>query len=114
MLSVKTYSLEYIQQCRKQFNADWEKLNSLSMPKATEHAMARYLLFSLELMFVHRLRAQEGKDGNPLNEVRMLCTSLVTDKGVLLADSTIQYKDEKAVLKIPLGGEIILTLANIK
>lgn len=114
MQSVKTYSSEYIDQCKKQFNADLDKFDALSLPKATEHVVAKYLLFGLELMFVHRLRGQEGKDGNPLNEVRILCDSLFNNKGVLLVDSGIQYKEEKTVLGVPLGGEIMLTFAHVK
>ena len=57
---------------------------------------------------MHRTRALEGKDGNPLNEVRMLCTSLLTKKGVLTPDKTIKYRPESSVLGLELGDEIRL------
>ena len=34
------------------------------------------LVLQLDYSFVHRTRNLEGKDGNPLNEVRVLCSSL--------------------------------------
>ena len=54
------------------------------------------------------LRKVEGKDGNPLNEVRMLCSSLLTNDGVLAADKTIKYTPETSVLKLRVGDEIRL------
>jgi hypothetical protein len=60
-------------------------------------------------MFMHRMRAQEGKDGNPLNEVRMICNSILTNDNKLLADNTIKYNADKSVLKIGFGQNIALT-----
>ena len=39
-------------------------------------------------MIFYRARTKEGKDGNPLNEVRMLCSSLMHDDGRLAARVT--------------------------
>ena len=46
----------------------------------------------MDSYFVHRTRAIEGKDGNPLNEVRMLSTSSLRNKAELMADKAIEYK----------------------
>ena len=58
---------------------------------------------------MYRMRGQEGKDGNPLNEVRMISNSILTNDNKLLADNTIKYDDTKSVLKISLGQMIALT-----
>ena len=55
------------------------------------------------------MRGQEGKDGNPLNEVRMISHSILTNDNKLLADNTIKCNDAKSVLKISLGQVIDLT-----
>ena len=39
------------------------------------------MVLQLEYMFVHRLSGLEGKDGNPLTEVRVLCNSLLFNGG---------------------------------
>ena len=64
------------------------------------------MVLLLDYMFVHRMRGRRGKDGNPLNEVRMICTSILTNNNKLLADNTIKYNDAKCVLKIKIGENI--------
>jgi hypothetical protein len=51
----------------------------------------------------------EGKDGNPLNEVRVVCTSLLTNGGVVAADKSIRMKPETSVLGLQPGDPITLT-----
>ena len=50
----------------------------------------------------------EGKDGNPLNEVRMMGNSILQNHGVLSADKTIKYNPAKSILKLQVGAEIKL------
>ena len=64
--------------------------------------------------FVHRGRAAEMKDGNPLNEVRMLCDSIMNNRSVLRADKTISYDVSKSVLKVDIGDEIKLNETDFK
>jgi len=66
------------------------------------------MLLALDHHFMHRMRGAEGKDGNPLNEVRMLSDSIMEHDGVLRESKTIKYKAEKAVAGIAVGQAIAL------
>ena len=50
----------------------------------------------------------EGKDGNPLNEVRVICNSLMQNGGAMSADKVIRLNPAKSVLKYEVGDEIRL------
>ncbi len=52
------------------------------------------------------------KDGNPLNEVRMLCNSMMNNHNMMGADKTIKYDPAKSVLKYRVGDEIKLNEAD--
>ncbi len=65
----------------------------------------------LDRYFVHRLPGAdyEGKDGNPLNEVRIICDSLMNNDGVMRGDKQIKLTPERSVLKLNIGDPISLT-----
>jgi hypothetical protein len=110
MLSVKQYSKEYINTCRKKVKADIEVFKKIpSVTETFEKVFFNNMVLVLETMFMHRMRAQEGKDGNPLNEVRMISNSILTNDNKLEADNTIKYNEAKSILKIKLGQAISLT-----
>ena len=44
----------------------------------------------------------------------MLCTSILTNNGVLAADKTIKYQPETSVLKLAIGDEILLDEAQFR
>lgn len=66
------------------------------------------MLLALDHHFMHRMRGAEGKDGNPLNEVRMLSDAIMEHDGVLQENKTIKYKTEKSVVGIAVGQTIAL------
>jgi hypothetical protein len=110
MLSVKQYPAGYISVCRKKTKTDIAAFQqTTSVNKTFETTYFNNMVLVLETMFMHRMRAQEGKDGNALNEVRMITNSILTNDNKLLADNTIKYKAEKSILKINLEQEISLT-----
>jgi hypothetical protein len=66
----------------------------------------------LDALFVHRTRAIEKKDGNPLNEVRIMCNSMLHNNSIMCADNTIRLNPTKSVLKYQVGDEIKLNEAD--
>ncbi len=68
-----------------------------------------HLVMALDNYFLHRGRAQEGKDGNPLNEVRILCSSLSNNDGLVTRDNTIKMDPATSVLGYDPGDRISLT-----
>lgn len=69
------------------------------------------MLLALDRYYVHRLSGPnyEGKDGNPLNEVRIICDSLITNGGKMRADKQIKLPPEKSLAGLAVGDEIVLT-----
>lgn len=65
-------------------------------------------LLALDHHFMHRMRGAEGKDGNPLNEVRMLGEAIMEHDGMMQESKTIKYRAEKAVAGIAIGETIVL------
>jgi hypothetical protein len=123
MLGMKAYPREYIDACRTRIEADvaaYGKLaaattkqpgNSTAL-QAFESRFFNDLVLLLDQFFVHRLRTVEGKDGNPLNEVRVLCESMLLHGNVLTPEKTIKLSPEKSVLKLQYGDEIKLSEAD--
>ena len=90
MLSVKGYSKDYIDSCKGKVERDIEVFNLLDRYSIEfERCYFNNMVLILETMFIHRMRGQEGKDGNPLNEVRMLANSLLTNQVKRVSYKTI-------------------------
>ena len=121
MLGMKTYAREYIDVCRARVDADllaYRKQVGKAPSKEFEARFFNNQVLLLDYMFVHRLTGIEGKDGNPLNEVRVLCNSILLNKGKIQVDrlpgwpnsasSGIKLPLEKSVLKLNAGDEVKL------
>jgi len=122
---MKTYSQGYIDACRARVDAGvraYRKQAGKSPSGEFEHRFFNDQVLLLDYMFVHRLAGIEGKDGNPLNEVRVLCNSIRLNKGKLQVDklpgwpnsagSGIKLPPEKSVLKLEPGAAVKLTEAD--
>jgi len=125
MLGVKSYSQDYVDASRARVDAQVaaytaleraaKKTKAAPLAKALdgfESVFFNNMVLVLDSYFTHRLRGVEGKDGNPLNEVRVIQSSLVEHDGQLTADKTIKLTAEKSVLGYEVGDTIRLTQAD--
>jgi len=108
MLGRANYPVAYI----KAVNTRVDRvLKAFDQAKPAEPFASEALLdviVGLEMAFVHRLRGQEGKDGNPLNEVRMITASVLEFGGVMTLDKTIRWKPEASATGLKNGDKIAL------
>ena len=72
------------------------------------------MLLALDHHFMHRMRGAEGKDGNPLNEVRLLGDALMEHEGVLTENKTIRYDPAKSVTGLKAGETVALDAATFE
>ena len=68
----------------------------------------------LDRYFVHRIRAVSGKDGNPLNELELVCDSLMNNGGVFQGNNVIKYVPEDSVVKLRPGDTIKLSASDFQ
>ena len=115
MLSIARYDRTYVDVCRGKIAASVEAFEVLRAEAAGAKALAEFeieffngLVMVLDHYFDHRARAQEGKDGTALNEVRMLCNSFMQGNGKLLGDKGIKYDPKRAQLGIAVGDKIAI------
>jgi len=127
MLCVNGYPHDYIDGCRSRIASQLAAyralitaagatrgVNSSALASAVdsfEPLLFSHLVLVLDGFFFHR-RTLEGKDGNPANEVRVLCNSVLQNGGVMIADKTIKLNPAKSVLKLQVGDKIALTEAD--
>lgn len=123
MLGVRNYPKEYIEECRSKVDADLSTYKKLAAIARSQPADAKALeafgvtffnnmVLVLDHLFVPRLRTVEGKDGNPLNEVRLLCDSMMNNHNIMGTDKTIKFDPAQSILKYKVGDEIKLNEAH--
>lgn len=98
MLSRNSYPQQYVDTCRAAVGSHLASYDALGLSAEAragfERGHVHQLVLARDNYFTHRARGVEGKDGNPLNEVRMLCTSVREHDGVLAAEKVIKYSAE--------------------
>jgi len=122
MLATNTYAHDFIDHCRSMMDSQltaFEVLNARPHEggdddERFETLLCNHLIIVLDAYFVNRTRGIEGKDGNPMNEVRMLAASILHHDGVFTADTSIRYKQDTAVLGLALGDTISLTVDQVR
>jgi hypothetical protein len=72
------------------------------------------LTLALDRFFVHRVRAVSGKDGNPLNEVELLCEALMENDGSFRVNKVIKHSSEDSVLGLAPGDRVAISRADFE
>lgn len=112
MLGIKTYTQDYIDACRSRVESQLGTYRNLAatvpVDPAFESVFFNNMVLSLDSYFTHRLRGIEGKDGNPLNEVRVLCKSMTENGDRMTEDPTIRMNPATSVLHHEVGDTIRL------
>jgi len=122
MLSQNQYPKNYIDECRSRLAAQvfiYQALVAAARKQtgpvnpqlaialtAFESVFFNNMVIVMDGYFVKRMRTMEMKDGNPLNEVRMLVNSMMNNDSKLCPDNTIKYNPARSVLKYRIGDEI--------
>lgn len=128
MLSVNNYTQPYVDECRANVDAQiacYAALIKTAREQATagtapldsaidsfESHFFNHMILVLDAYFMHRSRTLEGKDGNPLNEVRVLSESIRGNSAKMGVDKTIKFKPGATVLNYSAGDEIKLSEAD--
>jgi hypothetical protein len=122
MLSRNNYTQDYVNECRKKVELQLstylhmvqmaKKQNDTELNSAIDSFEVNFfnhMVLVLDNYFVHRARTIELKDGNPLNEVRMLCESiLLYDNKMTKETKSMKYDPTTSILKYKIGDEIKL------
>jgi hypothetical protein len=115
MLGRKNYTQTEIDTARTAIErqlAAYDRLVSVTTGAARDEFDAVFfnqVLLALDRPFVHRIRPVTGKDGNPLNEVEMLCDALLIHGGVLEPNKVIKLFPAASVTGIEFGAAVHLS-----
>ena len=125
MLGMKVYDKDYIRSCRAIIDGNLKAYDEQVGKAAGEEFEICFFntqVLLLDYMFVHRLSGIEGKDGNPLNEVRILCNSILLNHGKLQiqklpgwpnsAVAGLKLVPERSILKLEPGQLIQIRRAQ--
>jgi hypothetical protein len=115
MLSVNSYPRTYVDACRARSKAQVASYREVAKGAKSDAITAfepeffNNMVILLDSYFVHRARTMEGKDGNPLNEVRIISGSLMQSGGVMTPEKSIRMKPADTVVKYEFGDDINVT-----
>ena len=115
MLARTSYDPAQLATCRQVFaelQDSWQKVAARSEVRARAEAELRVfnqMVVALDGWFVHRQRSLEGKDGNALNEVRLIAAGITGNGGCFPADATIRWNPEASITGLRPGDPIRIT-----
>lgn len=111
MLAANKYPNDDVDACRRRVAlqiSTYQGVKGASGIASFEHQFFNNMVLVLDYLFVHRTRTLELKDGNPLNEVRVVCNSLLQNDGLMGKDNSIKLDPAKSVLGLHVGEEILI------
>ena len=134
MSSINRYPRDYVRECRARVDAQLasydqlvkaarttESNELLAAVEAFDPAFFNNMVITLDAYFVDRDKTIEGEELNPLNEVRILANSMLSNESMLTlnsphglwnarlkSDKTIKYVPEDSVLGYGVADEITL------
>lgn len=117
MLAISSYKPDYVQACRTNIAAQLAAFRALPPGRPKDAFAPGYfnaMVLVLDSLFLHRQRSNEGKDGGPLNELRMLCDGIRENGGVLAKSSTIKYDAARSATGIAIGETIVLDVETFE
>ena len=122
MLSVSAYPQQYIDEARARIVGQRSAFAALAREvrgragegpggaadalDALEPEYFANLVIALDSHFVHRSRGQERKDGNAMNEVRVLVSSIQQHDSIMTAEKGIRLDPARSVLGIEYGDRV--------
>jgi len=104
MLLRTGYDRHYVATCRESVGAAVEELRRVQAGSAAWNQ----LVPALDRWFGIRNPRVEGRDGNPINEVRMIAESVTEHGSVIVVPKGIKLAPETSVLGFEEGEEISL------
>ena len=120
MLAENTYPREYVDDCRAMVERELAAYRKAAGAKsatgraAFEPQFCASMVLVLDRCFVHRTRAREGKDGNPMNEVRLLSSSILEHGSVFTSEKVIKWVPEQSVLGYAAGDPVSLAVDDLE
>jgi hypothetical protein len=104
MLLRTGYDRHYVAACRESVGAAVEELRRVEAGSAAWNQ----LVVALDRWFSLRNPKLEGRDGNPLNEVRVIAEAVIEHGAVMTVPKGIKLRAEDSVLGFEEGDEITL------
>ncbi len=109
----QNYPQEYVDYCQQQIESQISEMRDMPpVPTPFAQRLAAHLVIVMDACFAQRVRGVDGKDGNPLNEVRVLAQSLMQGSTVM-EDSSVTWEPDKLVLGLAIDDDIELSVKDV-
>ena len=122
MLGRKTFSRAEIDRARLMIGSQLEAYRELAraargadggdvQPALAEfeHIFFTTLVLALDRPFVHRVRMVTGTEATALNELELICDSLLSGDGVFRLGTVVKYAPETSIVGLEEGAHVRLT-----